>query len=279
MAEWRGLFLSTYPAARAQTNSLLRYGVCCRPPGSADAGFPRRRRRETHPVAKLYNMSGHSVWFSLSSVLSGRHVWRAAPYKSIQAGTHIHVKIPTCCCSASRAPPAVWNFFWEARWEGEGSSATGIEKFAAATQSTSLKINYQNIYITLILYVLLEEMCRFFQIFPSLLKHWKLFEEEHYYSVIIPTISIIVRIVRLTWNDPIVIVEDSRIMISVVKNLSISLSLYLSPVMNVTKYLYSSTGLKKLWASCTLLSFTYFTTLLLLHSDWKQIFSFSFFFF
>lgn len=63
MAERKGLFLSTYPAARAQTNSLLRCGACCHPPGLADAGFPRRRRREMCPVTRLYSMSGYSVSF------------------------------------------------------------------------------------------------------------------------------------------------------------------------------------------------------------------------
>ena len=126
----RSLFVYLPHCQGANELSLLRYGVCCRPPGSADAGFPQRRRRETHPVAKLYNMSGHSVWFSLSSVHSGRHVWRAAPYKSIQPGTHTYMlKIPTCCCSASRAPPAVWtSFFFFFFFRGEVGGGSVIRK-------------------------------------------------------------------------------------------------------------------------------------------------------
>lgn len=73
MAERKGLFLSTDPAARAQTNSLHQYGAYCHPPGSADAGFPRRRRREIYPVAWLYSVS-----FLCLPVCSDRHVWLPA---------------------------------------------------------------------------------------------------------------------------------------------------------------------------------------------------------
>lgn len=105
VAEWKGLFLSTYPAARAQANSLHQYGAYCHPPGSADAGFPRRRRREIYPVASLYSVS----FLCLRVGLDG-HVWRAAAHRSIQAGTHRHAVNSFMFMRSSTSPPGHFEF-------------------------------------------------------------------------------------------------------------------------------------------------------------------------
>lgn len=88
-----------------QANSLHQYGAYCHPPGSADAGFPRRRRREIYPVASLYSVS----FLCLRVGLDG-HVWRAAVHRSIQAGTHRHVVNSFMFMRSSTAPPGHFEF-------------------------------------------------------------------------------------------------------------------------------------------------------------------------
>lgn len=91
MAERKGLFFCLPTLLPGRKRTLIWYGTCCHPPGSADAGFPRQRRHEMCPAARLYSMSGRSHLNSLSSDHPGRHVLLAAPYKSIQPGTHARI--------------------------------------------------------------------------------------------------------------------------------------------------------------------------------------------